>query len=112
MWILIEIGLPLIIFVDCACLIWGENCGVQGNCWVYDVDKLRYYVNLPMLGKYIIFRRRNLYLSMNFYLGCIFLGTLWDIGIWYHVGELPMYDDKDDKQNLPVVAKVVSDNVK
>jgi hypothetical protein len=35
------------------------------------------------------------------FLGCIVLGTLWDIGVWYYVGQLPMYDDEDDKKNEP-----------
>lgn len=33
-------------------------------------------------------------------IGCIVLGTLWDIGVWCNVGKLPMYDeDEDIKQN-------------
>ena len=45
---------------------------------------------------------------MSFCLGCILLGTLWDIGVWYHVGQMPMYDDEDEKQNVSV-AKVLCD---
>jgi hypothetical protein len=28
------------------------------------------------------------------------LGTLWDIGVWYYVGQLPMYDEDDEKRNV------------
>jgi Organic Anion Transporter Polypeptide (OATP) family len=34
-----------------ACLVWGHTCGKTGNCWLYDVEKLRYYVNLPIVGE-------------------------------------------------------------
>lgn len=71
---------------------------MQGNCWVYDVDKLRFYVNLPILGKtihyYLQKKKLQVFVSST---GCILLGTLWDIAVWYYVGQLPMYDEEDDK---------------
>ena len=26
--------------IDLACVEWDYNCGVRGNCWIYDNDKL------------------------------------------------------------------------
>jgi len=29
---------------DVVCILWQDECGERGNCWVYDHDKLSYYV--------------------------------------------------------------------
>ena len=26
--------------LDAACVIWQDNCGEDGSCWVYDDDKI------------------------------------------------------------------------
>ena len=26
--------------IDIACVEWEYNCGIRGNCWIYDNDKL------------------------------------------------------------------------
>lgn len=31
--------------IDSTCLVWDEACGMKGNCWVYDPDKFRNYIN-------------------------------------------------------------------
>ncbi|RWS22490.1 solute carrier organic anion transporter family member 4C1-like protein, partial [Leptotrombidium deliense] len=31
--------------IDSSCLMWDEKCGKRGNCWVYDNEKLRYYLH-------------------------------------------------------------------
>ncbi|XP_067138889.1 solute carrier organic anion transporter family member 74D-like [Centruroides vittatus] len=38
---------PLIFgaITDSACIVWEENCGKTGNCWLYDTDKFRYYLH-------------------------------------------------------------------
>jgi hypothetical protein len=33
--------------------------------------------------------------SFFIYSVCLFVGTLWDIGVWYHVKGLQLYDDED-----------------
>lgn len=47
---------------DSTCKVWEEKCGTTGNCWLYDVDKLRIYLH----GAALAF---------------VTLGTLFDIGI-------------------------------
>ena len=29
---------------DVSCLLWQEECGRRGNCWVYDKQQLSYYI--------------------------------------------------------------------
>lgn len=36
--------------LDHSCLVWEEKCGRQGNCWVYDADKLRYSLHLTTVA--------------------------------------------------------------
>ncbi|RWS11071.1 Solute carrier organic anion transporter family member 5A1-like protein [Dinothrombium tinctorium] len=31
--------------IDAACLVWERSCGETGNCWLYDTQKLRYYLH-------------------------------------------------------------------
>lgn len=31
--------------IDSTCLVWDDACGMKGNCWVYDPDKFRNYIN-------------------------------------------------------------------
>ncbi|CAB3383925.1 Hypothetical predicted protein [Cloeon dipterum] len=64
--------------IDMSCLVWGQTCGKPGNCWLYDVQKLRYLVNLPIVG-------------------CLFFGTLWDVGVWHYVKGVQLYDEDDEK---------------
>ncbi len=28
------------VVIDLACVEWENNCGVRGNCWIYDNDRL------------------------------------------------------------------------
>ncbi|XP_065345620.1 solute carrier organic anion transporter family member 74D-like [Cloeon dipterum] len=67
--------------IDMTCTLWGMTCGKTGNCWIYDADKLRYYVYMPIFG-------------------CLFIGTLWDIGVWYYVKDLQMYDDDEPTKDF------------
>ena len=34
---------------DSTCQFWQEECGVQGNCWVYDNSKLSLYLTVMAL---------------------------------------------------------------
>lgn len=60
--------------LDSACLVWGESCGERGNCWLYDGQTLRYLLNFTAAGFLVA-------------------GTLLDVGVWYHVKGLQIYDD-------------------
>lgn len=31
--------------IDSTCLVWDESCGRKGNCWLYDKQKFRLYLN-------------------------------------------------------------------
>ena len=30
--------------IDLSCVLWSSNCGKRGSCWVYDNEKMAYYV--------------------------------------------------------------------
>ncbi|KAG0410911.1 hypothetical protein HPB47_011975 [Ixodes persulcatus] len=32
--------------LDSSCLVWEEKCGRRGNCWLYDIEKLRFSLHL------------------------------------------------------------------
>ena len=70
---------PLIIgaVMDETCAVWGNKCGQQTNCLVYDIDKMRVYLAIfPAI--------------------CIFVSFLFDGGVWYHAKDLKIYDDNGD----------------
>ncbi|XP_025194151.1 solute carrier organic anion transporter family member 5A1-like isoform X2 [Melanaphis sacchari] len=64
--------------VDSTCMVWGGDCGTNGNCWLYDGIRLKYYLNLT---------------GASF----LMIGTILDIGVWYHVKDLKIYEDDDNK---------------
>lgn len=39
-------------FIDWACIVWGDNCGETGNCWIYDGFKLRFAFNFTASGRF------------------------------------------------------------
>ncbi|XP_050421876.1 solute carrier organic anion transporter family member 74D-like [Adelges cooleyi] len=63
--------------VDTTCIIWGSKCGSTGNCWLYDGKRFKYYLNFISTGFLIV-------------------GTALDVGVWYHVKGLKIYDDEND----------------
>ncbi|KAK9504054.1 hypothetical protein O3M35_010489 [Rhynocoris fuscipes] len=63
--------------LDSSCLIWGVTCGKTGNCWLYDGRKLRYLLNFT---------------ASSF----LFVAVLFDIGVWWKVGTLKLYDDESE----------------
>ena len=67
---------------DSTCLIWEESCGKTGNCWVYDIDKFRYYLHGTAFG-------------------FILLGNLLDIGVIIYAKRIKnLYDDETDDIEL------------
>ena len=38
--------------IDSACIVWGQTCGEQGNCWLYDSHKLSLLLNTISSGEY------------------------------------------------------------
>lgn len=65
--------------IDNACLAWGKTCTRNGNCWLYDSEKLRYTF---------------------FYTSAIAIaiGTIFDALVWKHSKKLKIFDE-DDKNN-------------
>lgn len=66
------------LILDTTCLFWGKTCEGTGNCWLYDSKKLRFVMNFTAVG-------------------FVSIGTLFDIGVWYFVKDLKIFDD-DNKQ--------------
>uniref|UniRef100_A0A6M2E1I6 Putative organic anion transporter n=1 Tax=Xenopsylla cheopis TaxID=163159 RepID=A0A6M2E1I6_XENCH len=68
--------------LDQTCLVWGKTCEGNGNCWIYDLEALRYLINLIAAG-------------------FISLGTLCDFGVFCTVKSIKIYDDQnDDRQKV------------
>lgn len=40
---------------------------------------------------------------------CLFIGTLWDIGVWYHVKGLQLYDEEEDTSKKKKSKKTIDD---
>ncbi|XP_046644300.1 solute carrier organic anion transporter family member 74D-like [Daphnia pulicaria] len=41
--------------IDQACILWRtDSCGVRGNCWIYDQEKMRLYFHLLTAGVIVI----------------------------------------------------------
>lgn len=41
--------------MDSTCLLWGKQaCGKKGNCWIYDLDSLRYWFHGITIVSFII----------------------------------------------------------
>ena len=74
---------------DRACTIWAEICGQQLNCLAYNTDKLRIGVGT---------------LSAVF----MALGLCCDIGVWYYVKGLRIWDCDDDNDSEKVDDDVVT----
>lgn len=60
--------------MDKTCLVWGKTCTTKGNCWAYDTDNMRFYVNV--IAGFIIA-----------------IGTLLDCGVWYYSKNLNVWEE-------------------
>ncbi|KAK9758932.1 Kazal-type serine protease inhibitor domain [Popillia japonica] len=63
------------IIIDKACLVWGKTCSGNGNCWVYDSETLKHTLNFTAAA-------------------FVTVGTLFDIGVWYFVKGLKIFDEE------------------
>ena len=66
--------------LDSACIVFGKTCSSRGNCWLYDNLKLRYSFNFIAASS-------------------IFIGALFDFGVYWNSRNLKIFDDKDDEKN-------------
>ncbi|XP_074101813.1 organic anion transporting polypeptide 58Dc [Cotesia typhae] len=60
--------------LDKTCLVWGKTCSGTGNCWLYNGEALRYLLNFT---------------AATF----VTIGTFFDIGVWYFVKDVKIFDD-------------------
>lgn len=72
--------------LDGSCILWGKTCTGKGNCWLYDSESLRYKVNL----------------YASFFVA---IGTIFDVGVWYFVKDLKIFDEKVKDNELVDVEK-------
>lgn len=70
--------------IDKLCLVWGKTCSNKGNCWLYDPESLRYTLN---------------FIASTF----VTLGSIFDVGVWYYVKDLKIFDEEIKDVELKVV---------
>uniref|UniRef100_A0A0A9ZCD3 Solute carrier organic anion transporter family member 5A1 n=1 Tax=Lygus hesperus TaxID=30085 RepID=A0A0A9ZCD3_LYGHE len=63
--------------IDTTCLVWGKTCSGTGNCWLYNGESLRYIMNFTAAG-------------------FVFVGMLFDGGVWYYVKGLQIFDEEEE----------------
>lgn len=85
--LLVFLPSPILVgaLIDSTCEVWAEKCGETTNCLVYDTDLMRHY----LFGMMTI---------------CMFLGFLCDVGVWYYIGDLKVYDSEFEDDNKSVVS--------
>nr|CAD7575248.1 unnamed protein product [Timema californicum] len=69
-------GLSLLL-VNSSCLLWDASCGEKGNCWLYQKDKFRIYMNVTAAV-------------------LTSLGVILDIKVWHLGKTLDLYGDTDE----------------
>ncbi|TRY69950.1 hypothetical protein TCAL_04473 [Tigriopus californicus] len=79
--------------IDNICILWQEECGEPTNCLLYDSDQLRLVLMLTTAG-------------------IMFIGVLFDIGVWYHSkGLVIFYEEEDTKSSSNEVRHDSKDDV-
>ncbi|XP_076662082.1 organic anion transporting polypeptide 58Dc isoform X1 [Halictus rubicundus] len=67
--------------LDKTCLVWGKTCSGTGNCWLYNGETLRYLLNFT---------------AASF----VTIGTLFDIGVWYFVKDVKIFDEEIELKDI------------
>ncbi|CAL1679964.1 unnamed protein product [Lasius platythorax] len=67
--------------LDKTCLVWGKTCSGTGNCWLYNGEALRYLLNFT---------------AASF----VTIGTVFDIGVWYFVKGVKIFDEEIELENI------------
>jgi solute carrier organic anion transporter family, member 5A len=62
--------------IDSTCILFGKSCSGEGNCWLYNEEQMRYLLNLTAAG-------------------FILIGTLLDVGTWWHSENVLIFDEDD-----------------
>ncbi|CAG9800804.1 unnamed protein product [Chironomus riparius] len=71
---------------DMMCIVWGKTCSGTGNCWLYDTEMLRYWMN---------------YIACGF----VFFGVVFDAAVWYCVKDLKIFDEEVKNEEMEIAAK-------
>jgi hypothetical protein len=93
-------------FADKTCLVWGKTCSGTGNCWLYNGEELRYLLNFTAASEYHVRelrffsrmsppQRESVHLS-----GFVTIGTLFDVGVWYFVKDVKIFDEEIELQDI------------
>ncbi|CAO1324723.1 unnamed protein product [Diamesa tonsa] len=72
--------------LDATCLVWGKTCSGTGNCWLYDGETLRYWMNFTAAG-------------------FVTVGVILDAGVWYFVKNLKIFDEEIKPAELELADK-------
>lgn len=82
-------------FSDKTCIVWGKTCTGTGNCWFYNTEAFRYFLNFTAAGKFWQLRVNFFLLAslIIFFIGFVIIGTFFDVGVWYFVKHLKIFDD-------------------
>lgn len=68
--------------IDSTCLVWGKTCSSKGNCWLYDAQKLRYFINVNA-GAFLA------------------VGLIFALAAWYYVKDVQIFDpEEEDKKKV------------
>lgn len=98
-------SINILSFTDKTCLVWGKTCSGTGNCWLYNGEALRYLLNFTAASEYLIIieRSRNYFIRYNLPFavpGFVTIGTLFDIGVWYFVKGVKIFDEEIELEDI------------
>jgi len=91
--------------LDNTCLVWGKTCSGTGNCWLYNGEALRYLLNFTAASEYLTKRlnsKKTLHVVHNPFiiLGFVTIGTLFDVGVWYFVKDVKIFDEEIELEDI------------
>ena len=84
---------PLSDISDQTCDIWGQSCGERTNCQLYNTDLMRQYISW-------------------FPAACMAVSFLADIGVWWCVGDLQLYQEERSEAEMRDQHEMTSREVK
>uniref|UniRef100_A0A1B6C2D4 Solute carrier organic anion transporter family member n=1 Tax=Clastoptera arizonana TaxID=38151 RepID=A0A1B6C2D4_9HEMI len=70
--------------IDSTCISWDDTCGQRGNCWLYNKEDFRLYINVISAS-------------------LTFIGTLFDVLVCYYGRNLDLYGEDEIKETKEAV---------
>ncbi|XP_014290649.1 solute carrier organic anion transporter family member 74D [Halyomorpha halys] len=67
--------------IDSTCLVWGKTCTSKGNCWLYDAQKMRFFINANAGG-------------------FLAVGLIFALMAWYYVKDVQIFDPEEEKKKV------------